>query len=700
MHPARRSIAIRLLMQIIPIALLGIASIGASAYFLIKNHFIRTVKHDVQTLGYEAAQNISTFLNQRRHDLEMLSESPVFPQHYTNLEFQLWEEADMYRQEIEGFLQRFFDRTGVYHGIAYFTAEGKLVSEASRLNSGHSRALLSQISFDKDIFISTPAALTLSEIALVYAKVLRDPLNRHRGTLLLISDFGFVREILNRLETGPSSVAMLVDENERILYPLKAAGAPTAVSARPADHFTQTTDIAGTSWKISLTSDLRNFLEPLFDVKVTSSLLMAICGVFVVMFIYFRVRRLIQPVTLLVKATQGMAKGDLGGRVIVAGDDEIGVLSRSFNSMADAIEKRDNENKNLLETVLRSETRYRTTVNNSLDAIIGTDNNFHITTWNQGAENLFHYNADEILGRNIASLFPDDAGQQLIERVGLAGELRNHDVDGFTKEGDLISLSISWSGSGPAGNKEWSIVMRDVTEQKMMQSQLIHAEKLSVVGRLVSGVAHEINNPLTAVVGYSELLSKDQDVPGHLREDLQYIFENAIRCRDIVGNLLRFVRRNQPKRKEININDVVNSALKLMEYRLVKSESIRTRCNLTSSLPAVNADFQQLEQVVINLIQNACDAMAGMTREKVIEIKTEAEAGRVFLHIADNGPGIPARLREKIFEPFFTTKEEGKGTGLGLAISREIIEKHEGEISVQDGVPLGTCFIIALPAHS
>ena len=232
-----------------------------------------------------------------------------------------------------------------------------------------------------------------------------------------------------------------------------------------------------------------------------------------------------------------------------------------------------------------------------------------------------------------------------------------------------------------------------------LQSQLIQAEKLSAVGQLISAVAHELNNPLAAISGYVQISLLD-DCPPKMRDDLAHMYKNVLRCRKVVDNLLFFVRQSRHERRKIGLNEAVVSALELLEYRLIKTEDVRVVKQLAADGPEIAGDFQQIVQVLLNLIGNACDAMQGLVRMpegKVLTIRTGIRADRAFIEVEDNGAGIPLELTEKIFQPFFTTKEPGRGTGLGLPISRQIVQEHGGAIELESRPGRGTAFHLTFP---
>lgn len=356
------------------------------------------------------------------------------------------------------------------------------------------------------------------------------------------------------------------------------------------------------------------------------------------------------------------------------------------------------ENGMLLRTLAESEARYRTILANSPVAILGLSLKHHITTWNRGAETVFGWQAAEMIGKPLAALFPpvSEEYKRLFSEVMDAGGVRDFPIQGAARDGRRLDLSLSWGGAHREFwlNREWTAVIRDVTEAKRLQQQLIHSEKLSAVGQLIAGIAHELSNPLQGVVGYAQLAEGDQGAP--LREDLRQVVENAMRCRKIIDNLLLFVRQGGAEKHSVSLADAARASLDLLAHRLKKEAAVDVRVDLPGRLPRVHGDFQQIEQVFVNLIGNACDAMAGAGGGE-IRISARAAEGKVRVEVGDTGPGIPEQARERVFEPFFTSKAEGLGTGLGLSICRQIVEEHGGSIGVAGKEGRGALFWFELP---
>ena len=253
----------------------------------------------------------------------------------------------------------------------------------------------------------------------------------------------------------------------------------------------------------------------------------------------------------------------------------------------------------------------------------------------------------------------------------------------------------------PGATTEQSIVVlvEDVTDQQALETQLVQSEKLAAVGQLVSGVAHELNNPLTSIAGLSEFLLEQKELGKKDRGHLQVIQEQAERAGRIVRNLLTFARKGTGERLPVDLNDVIRRTLSLTSYDMKLNDITVTR-ELSGALPEVVGDRHGLQQVVLNLITNAAQAVADNPRERAREITVSTWFdGQVHLRVADTGPGIPEQVLASVFTPFFTTKEPGKGTGLGLSITYSIVESHGGHITIEPPVAgrSGAAFRVDLP---
>ena len=242
----------------------------------------------------------------------------------------------------------------------------------------------------------------------------------------------------------------------------------------------------------------------------------------------------------------------------------------------------------------------------------------------------------------------------------------------------------------------WLELYYDVTGERPVQSKKLQTEKMAALGQLVSGIAHELNNPLTAIMGYGQLLLGHGLPPPQLSE-AKKIYQEAERARRIVKNLLYFARENKPERTRVDLNEIVERTLALRSYEL-KVEKILVECDLDPDLPETLADPYQLQQVILNLLVNAEQALLEGRGYGQVRIRTRHTASdRISLEISDDGPGIPLEIAWRIFDPFFTTKPSGVGTGLGLSIVYGIVKQHGGEVMFESHPKAGARFIVELP---
>lgn len=229
------------------------------------------------------------------------------------------------------------------------------------------------------------------------------------------------------------------------------------------------------------------------------------------------------------------------------------------------------------------------------------------------------------------------------------------------------------------------------------QEQLLHSEKMAAVGQLISGVAHELNNPLTAILGYSQLLTSSAETGTQTLAYSEKLYKQAQRTHRIVQNLLSFARQHKPERNQVQLNQTIEDTLALRDYDL-RSSNVRLHLDLAPDLPLTFADPHQMQQVFLNMVNNALDAILESAAEGDIWIRTAAVRGRIIIEIADSGPGVKDSLR--VFDPFYTTKPVGKGTGLGLSICYGIVTEHGGSIHVRNAPPRGATFTIELPLQT
>jgi two-component system cell cycle sensor histidine kinase/response regulator CckA len=357
-----------------------------------------------------------------------------------------------------------------------------------------------------------------------------------------------------------------------------------------------------------------------------------------------------------------------------------------------------------------SETWHRSIFDNATDGIMVLNKKGEIVNVNRKTCELHGFERDALIGIHMDLLESKGDNENLEERLSriLNGETLIYETEHYKKDGEKILLEVSSKSLEIEGETYIQSFCRDITEKKKIQEQLMHSQKMESVGALAGGIAHNFNNILTAILGYSELLLEFSELDDTSKHRVRNIESAARKAGVMVSKLLSFSRRDSHEVLPLNLNDVVNDSVKLFEGVLDKR--IGLKINLSENMHIIEGDPNQLEQVLMNLMVNARDAMpdGGLITIKtgVIEIgrngfiNTSAyiKAGKyILMSVSDTGCGIPAEIRDRIFDPFFTTKEKGKGTGLGLASVYGIVKDHKGYIAVQSEVEKGTTFDIYLP---
>ena len=295
----------------------------------------------------------------------------------------------------------------------------------------------------------------------------------------------------------------------------------------------------------------------------------------------------------------------------------------------------------------------------------------------------------------------------LHERLATDGSVRDYLLRLRRADNSAVWVEVTARADPPAGDGLLRIeaLIRDVSERKKLDDetrdiyhQLLQAEKMAALGQTISGVAHELNNPLATILSWAERLSQRTTLEPSVRRGLDTIFSESERAARIVRNLLTFARKRQTTRAMVDVNQVVRETLALRAYEQ-RVSNVTVLDALAAGLPQVFADGHQVQQVLLNLIINAEQAMLHANGRGILVLRTwhDPDQESVILEINDDGPGIPDDVQPKIFDPFFTTKEVGKGTGLGLTVAYAIVQEHGGRIRLESRVDAGTSFYVELP---
>lgn len=345
----------------------------------------------------------------------------------------------------------------------------------------------------------------------------------------------------------------------------------------------------------------------------------------------------------------------------------------------------------------RSESRYRHLFEDASDAIMTFDSLGRFTSVNDAGEQISGYRRDELIGRFFGPLLPlTELPRAVLEfRKALSGQPGQFESVVVRKDGERRHITITYSC--PQRSREVLCLIRDATEEKQLQQQLVQSEKMGAIGQLVSGVAHELNNPLASITAFAQLMLSDGNLNAEDRHATEVIASESRRAARIVHNLLTFARQHKAEKTYADINQVVENALELRGYDL-SVRGIQIERAYAEPAPCTMADAYQLQQVILNLVTNAEQAMAGIDRsDHRLTVRTRRGGETIHIEIEDTGAGIPADSLERIFNPFYTTKAVGHGTGLGLSISLGIISEHGGRIWAENVAVGGAKFCIDLP---
>ena len=338
-------------------------------------------------------------------------------------------------------------------------------------------------------------------------------------------------------------------------------------------------------------------------------------------------------------------------------------------------------------------------LNHTQSLILVTDTAGMITYANRRWSGL-GFQHHQLLNRALTDLVVPSrrsALSEAIEAVSRGQQVDNLDLHLIRADGGSGQFTLNLSPiSGEDGSvNSIVVVMTDVTDSASLQAKLVHAEKMAAVGQLVSGVAHEVNNPLTAILGFADLLMENPELPEAIRRDLRVILQEAQRTKQIVQNLLSFARQMPPQRQAVQLNAILRRTLQLRAYDF-HSHGVEVVERFDESLPEIVGDSHQLQQVFLNILNNAYDAVREIGRPARIDVTTARAGSAVEVSFRDNGMGIA--FPDRIFDPFFTTKEVGKGTGLGLSICYGIVREHGGEILCHNNQDSeGAAFVVRLP---
>jgi two-component system NtrC family sensor kinase len=376
--------------------------------------------------------------------------------------------------------------------------------------------------------------------------------------------------------------------------------------------------------------------------------------------------------------------------------DGAGNVLGFVTSSRDITERKQAEDK-----LRQSRENYRALFDSSVIGTIVLDaETMKMAMVNQAAAKMFGFSsAEEARGADAFDFVRPEDKERIskIAAENLFGQdsRQTYELGVVTRDGREIWINATGARIMHEGKLAGLISFTDITEQKRQRERLMMTDRLASLGELAAGTAHELNNPLTSIIGFSQLLM-EKETPDDIREDLKLINNEAQRAVKVTRDLLTFARKHAPVKQHNQINNIIEDVLELRAH-LQKMNGIEVERQLDPDLPEIMVDYFQMQQVLLNIIINAEYFMTQAHNKGTLTITTRKQNSSVVISIADDGPGIlPENLR-RIFDPFFTTKEAGNGTGLGLSICHGIVNEHGGQIYVKSQLGKGATIFIELP---
>lgn len=368
--------------------------------------------------------------------------------------------------------------------------------------------------------------------------------------------------------------------------------------------------------------------------------------------------------------------------------------------MLHQFELQQSETDQLRSRILSSEERFRSLFHQASEAIVITAaDDLHILELNQAAQRLLGLSDLAATTASLSAFFRLSKSADAPPQTGLewfAFLSEQHRVEIVRADGSTLPAEVGGAPVEFGGKTAYQFFLREVTERVRLEQQLRQAEKLSALGQMISGIAHELNNPLAVIKGYLDLILSGHELTAPTRSDLEKVAHESNRAAKLVNNFLSFARERPAQRQAVEINQLVRRVIELREIEL-RILGVQTILQLEPELPTTDADAAQLEQVLVNLVSNALHALAEWPKFRRLKVSTSCLGSNLVIRVEDSGPGVPSDVLPHIFEPFFTTKQVGTGTGLGLSIAHSIVTEHNGRIHCERSGERGAAFVVELP---
>ncbi len=465
------------------------------------------------------------------------------------------------------------------------------------------------------------------------------------------------------------------------------------------DMFGQSYPLHSSGWNVLIEVNARDALKPI-EILEGNLLGVALVVAFsTLLLLFFPVQFVIRPLGELQKMAFRIKEGDFSARIDIDSEDEIGNLARSFNLMAKAIEERTTRLEQTARDLKKREQELRiqhdrlnTVVNSMTDGLILLNNNNEIVLHNKAAEPFVHLLKDLNPEMMIRKCDHNEKKHENCLTCLLDTTLRTSCV---LTIGESIYEVITTRLPAIDGASGKVLVARDITERERMNERQAHQERLAVLGKTAAVVAHEMNSPLAAISMYNQMMEAElpEDSPFH--EHVDVIKRNTLTCQRIIKQLLDYARIPQPNIQKIDLHQIIENVVHFL-HPVCKNKKVTLETDFKLKTSTILGDMTQLQQVFVNLIMNAIQAVPAETGRVQIRTFSEPEDNALIIEVEDNGIGIEDKYKNEILEPFFTIKKPG-GTGLGLSTAKRIVEAHQGTLFLKFSQPGKTVFQIRLP---
>ncbi len=571
----------------------------------------------------------------------------------------------------------------------------------ARLADGHYEFLISVPIGDG----TTPDGVLVATVRINdFWHAIRAAVEPHNSMIYLIDSRG---SLLNQPEGSQHTQGDLLSNHEVVRTLLAGKNWTKQQSYRGfegSEVFAIASLISGPQWGIISEIPAQSLLDPIVDALITLVLIVLFLHVAFGLVSLLFTRRLLSPITELAEMTHHAAAGDYDFKARSSNFREIDQLTQAFNRMIDRIAQRE-----------QALQQAQQAIDHAGEAVIVTNREGHIEYVNPAFCRMTGYSKEEAIGHTPGSLinsgtqpksFYQEMWQRILSGARWSGTLTNRRKDG-SEIPVQMSLAPVFDGSGAITH--FVAIQRDLSEQRLLEAQLLQAQKMESIGTLAGGIAHDFNNMIAGINGHIHLVRRKADAHPEIARHLDAIAEICDHSATLIAQLLTFARKGETAMQRLSLNDLLSGLLKISNVAIPKN--IRFRQELPEQPLVIRGNATQLQQVLINLLNNARDAVEHVG-EPSITLRLEPFTADTRFHhehpelggeqfaritVQDNGHGIPPEALDQVFDPFYTTKEAGKGTGLGLAMCYGAIHDHHGTILVDSTPDKGTCFTIYLP---